>query len=265
MEKVRFDAERGVIDRQSAEAEINPFDLNALETALRIKEECGGTVTALSMGPPRAEDVLREALARGADEGILITDRRFGGSDTYATSRTLSAAIEKLNGYDLVVAGEMSVDGDTAQVGAQTAEFLGIPHVAYVSEAESTDEKSLTVCGAVWRGTYRRRLYYPCLITVTKDINNPRLPSFKGKMAARKAEITVWSAEDLAPPLELDKIGIKGSPTQVRRIVIPPEVERKGIIFREDLDAAMERIRDILKRERVIDGAGRGAHRHGKN
>ncbi|MFW6343997.1 MAG: electron transfer flavoprotein subunit beta/FixA family protein [Sediminispirochaetaceae bacterium] len=260
MDKVRFDTEKGVIDRQSAGVEINPFDLNALEAAVRIKEEAGGTVTALSMGPPRAEDVLREAVARGADRGILLTDRRFGGSDTFATSSTLAAAVGKIGARldcDLVIAGEMTVDGDTAQVGPQTAEFLGIPHIAYVSSISAIQPDYIEVLADVWRGRYLKRLYLPALITVTKDINSPRLPSFKAKAAARKAEITRWGAEALEEELSalgigIEKLGIKGSPTTVRSIVIPPAVKREGKIFRGNLEEALQTVREVCREKHLL-------------
>lgn len=261
MERVKFDAERGLIDRQSAGVEINPFDLNALETAVRLKEEYGASVVALSMGPPRAEEVLREALSRGADEGILLTDRRFGGSDTFATSATLAAAVRKTGDFDLIVSGEMTVDGDTAQVGPQLAEFLGIPHVSYVSGIVAVDPEYgyIEVAADAWAASWKKRLFFPALITVTKDINSPRLAGFKDKMAARKAEIPRWGAEEIEEQLlemglDGEQLGIKGSPTQVRKIIVPPAIQREGRIFREDPDAGLSAVLSLCREKRLAGG-----------
>ena len=145
IEKVRFDTVRGVVDRSSAPLEINPFDLNALEAAVQIKEKLGGEITAISMAPPMAEPVLKDAIARGADRAILLTDKRFAGADTLATSYTLASAIKKLGKFDLIICGEKTVDGDTAQVGPEVAEHLGIPHVAYVSRIKEISRERLLV------------------------------------------------------------------------------------------------------------------------
>jgi len=193
MEKVRFDREKGRIDRSSAGTEINPFDLNALEAALQIKENINASITALTMGPPQAEEALREAIARGADEGILLTDMKFGGSDVKATSCILSSGIKKIGEYDLIIAGIQTVDGDTGQVGSEIAGYLGIPHISNVELIERCSEKSIEAVSAVWESRYLKRGAYPILLTVTKDVNSPRLPSFKNKMKARKAEIVKWS------------------------------------------------------------------------
>ncbi|MFW6016125.1 MAG: electron transfer flavoprotein subunit beta/FixA family protein, partial [bacterium] len=179
MEKVKFDREKGVIDRSSASTQINPFDLNALQAAVNIREEVGGSIQAISMGPARAEDSLKEAIARGADEGLLLTDRAFAGSDTWATSFTLAKAIEKIDDYDLIICGEMTVDGDTAQVGPQVAEFLDIPHVAFVWGIDEIKDDKIIVKSDLWNGTYLNELKLPGLLTVSKDINNPQLPSLK--------------------------------------------------------------------------------------
>ncbi|MFA9424128.1 MAG: electron transfer flavoprotein, beta subunit, partial [Sedimentibacter sp.] len=185
MEKVKFDSEKGRIDRTSAGTEINPFDLNALEVALKIGEQTNSKVIALSMGPPQAEESLREAIARGADEGILLSDVKFGGSDVKATSTILSAAIRKIGDYDLVIAGIQSVDGDTGQVGPEVAGVLRIPHISNVESIKDFTENHIDVVSNVWEGLYLKRGKYPLLITVTKDVNVPRLPSFKNKMKAR--------------------------------------------------------------------------------
>ena len=255
MEKVRFDREKGRIDRSSAGTEINPFDLNALETALQIGEKTNAHITALSMGPPQAEDALRESIARGAHEGILLTDAKFGGSDVKATSSILSAAIKKIGEYDLIIAGIQTVDGDTGQVGPETAGHLGIPHISNAERIVNCSEKSIEVVSSVWESLYLKRSTYPLLITVTKDVNVPRLPSFKNKMTARKAEIIKWSYEDLKNLLNEEKIGAKGSPTKVKRIEVPPVWKREGILYKDSDEKAISDILSLLKDSRIIKEA----------
>jgi len=247
MEKVQFDSEKGRIDRKSAGVEVNPFDLNALETAVQIKEELGGEITVLSMGPDRAEDALKEAISRGADKAYLLTDKKFAGADTISTSASLAAAAEKIAEFDLIIAGEMSVDGDTAQVGPQTAEFLAVNHAAYVSEIISISKKEISLKTSLWNSDYIKTFNYPVLFTVTKDINSPRLPSFKDKMKARKTEIKHLDYESIKDNLKIDKVGFEGSPTWVENIVVPDKTERKGKIYNnQEKEEALTDIKEIL-------------------
>lgn len=252
MEKVRFDREKGTIDRSSASAEINPFDLNALEAAIQIGEKTNAHITALTMGPPQAEEVLREAIARGANKGILLTDMKFGGSDVKATSRILSAAIEKIGEYDLIIAGIQTVDGDTGQVGPETAGYLGIPHISNVETIKNYSEKGIEVISSVWEGRYLKKGNYPIMITVTKDVNIPRLPTFKNKMNARKAEITKWSYEDLRDFVSETKIGVKGSPTKVRKIMVPSQSVREGRLYKDNDKEAVLDVLKVLKEYKVL-------------
>ncbi|AKL93901.1 electron transfer flavoprotein subunit beta [Clostridium aceticum] len=254
MEKVKFDSEKGTIDRKSAGTEINPFDLNALEAAIQIKEKTDATVTVISMGPPSAEDALREAIARGADEGILITDKYFGGADTKATSHTLAAAIKKMGDFHLILAGEKTVDGDTGQVGAETADYLNIPHVSYVSNIEEVTLEGLQVVSEISSGSYLKEMKLPGLITVTKDINTPRLPAFKRKMMARKAEIKKLTLADLQDFLTVEEAGLKGSPTWVNKIEVPSMPTREGKIFRDDILAATDTLIELFKETKVMEG-----------
>jgi electron transfer flavoprotein beta subunit len=254
MEKVKFDSERGVVDRKSAGTEINPFDLNALEAAVQISEKIDSTVTAVSMGPPSAKEALKECIARGANRGVLVSDVKFGGSDTKATSTILSSAIKKIGDYDLIIAGEKTVDGDTGQVGPEVAEFLNIPHGSYISKIQDADGNEIKVCSEIWEGTYLKRIKLPALITVTKDINVPRLPSFKNKMKARKAEIEIIKFEDLVDEsLDAGKVGFNGSPTKVKKIEVPPIAKREGKIYRENVSQAIEEIVNIFKEKKVVD------------
>lgn len=231
MTQVKFDTNKGIVDRSSAGAEINPFDLYALEAAVQIKERLDCTITAISMGPRRAESALRDALARGADSAILLEDRRFAGADTLATSYTLARAMKKLGEFDLIICGEKTVDGDTGQVGPELAEYLNIPHVSYLSKIIEVSEK-LVVISDMEGEAYTVEGELPLLITVTKDINTPRLPTFRDKVKARKAEVQVWGAEELSSLTDKGRFGARGSPTKVHKVIIPSEEGRKGKIFK---------------------------------
>ena len=246
IERVKFDAKEGRIDRSSAEAEINPFDLNGLEAAVRIKEELGGKVTVISMGPLQAESALRDALARGADRAILLVDQKFAGADTRATSFTLATAIKRSGEFDLIVCGEKTIDGDTGQVGPEVAGMMGIPHVAYVSDITKISGEELEARSELWDAFYLKRMKFPGLITVTKDINDPRLPSLRGKLNARNAKIEKWGIKefkDIAP----EEFGLKGSHTRVRKIEIPKEQERKGKIIVGDKMECAKKLLNYLK------------------
>jgi len=253
MEEVRFDRERGVIDRNSAGTEINPFDLNALEAAVQISEKTGAEVFVISMGPPSAKEAIREAIARGASNGVLLSDRKFGGADVKATAMTLAAGIRSTGPYSLVLAGMQTVDGDTGQVGPEIAEILGIPHAGYAESIDEVDESSVTLTTRIWDGRYQKKLRFPVLVTVTKDIASPRLPSLKSKMKARKAEIPVVGLEGLEGFLNEEETGLKGSATRVRKIVIPESQERAGAVYRDDIPAALNALIEVLKDTKVLE------------
>ncbi|MFH1032857.1 MAG: electron transfer flavoprotein subunit beta/FixA family protein [Chloroflexota bacterium] len=253
MSQVKFDMEKGKVDRSSAGAEINPFDLTALEAAVQIKEKLPSTVTAISMGPPSAEAALRDALSRGAGEAILLVDKAFAGSDTLATSYTLAAAIKKLGQFDLIICGEKTVDGDTGQVGPEIAEHLNIPHVSYVSKIEDIGEK-ITVSCEMDGIRYTVESDFPLLITVTKDINVPRLPAFSEKMRARKAKIEVWTTADLASVADQSRFGAHSSPTCVHRVTVPTEEGRRGEIFRGIVEEAVVKITNAFRQARILEG-----------
>jgi electron transfer flavoprotein beta subunit len=252
IEKVRFDHEKGRLDRSSAGAVINPFDLNALEAAVQIKEKMEGVVTALSMGPRKAEESLRDAIARGADEAILLTDTRFAGADTLATSYTLASAIKKLGEFDLIVCGEKTIDGDTAQVGPEVAELLGIPHVAYVEEIKEVKEENLVVKSKAEKNYYLIELDFPGLITVTKDVNSPRLPALRDKLKSRKAEITTWRAEDLSDMARAECFGLSGSPTWVAKTYAPFGEKRRGWIIKGTPEETAKKLLHVLSNASVL-------------
>ena len=245
MSQVKFETDKGIVDRSSADAEINPFDLYALEAAVQIKDKLGGTITVISMGPRRAESALRDALARGADSAVLLEDKTFAGADTLATSYTLASAIKKRGEFDLVICGEKTVDGDTGQVGPELAEHLNIPHVAYVSKLVEVGEKLVVMCDMEGE-SYTVEAGFPMLITVTKDVNTPRLPAFRDKANARRAKVEVWDAKELSAIAEKTRFGVRGSPTRVHKVMIPSEEGRKGKVFRNTADEAIGEVADAI-------------------
>jgi electron transfer flavoprotein beta subunit len=220
--QVKINPETGTLIRDGVEAVVNPFDEYAIEEALRIKERIGGVVKVITMGPPQAEIALRSAIALGADEGHLITDRAFAGSDTWATSYTLASGIKALGETHLIICGKQAIDGDTAQVGPGVAEMLGIPFIAWVRKVEEITEKSIRVERLMEEGYDVLEMPLPGLITVVKEINTPRMASLKGKMRAKSAKINLMNASML--PVDKNRLGLTGSPTQVLRSFVP---ERK--------------------------------------
>jgi len=224
---IRINPETNTLMREGVPSIINPFDLNALEAGIQIREQTGGKVTVLTMGPPQAEAALREALSMGADEAVLLSDRAFAGSDTWATSYTLARAIDKI-GADIIFCGKQAIDGDTAQVGPETAEFMGIPHIAYVRKIEEIKDNSIKVQRLMDEGYDVVESSIPVLLTVVKELNQPRMPSLKGKIAAKKAEIRKLGMADI--DADENNLGLKGSPTQVKNIFAPEtKAERKMI------------------------------------
>jgi len=219
--EVQVDPETLTLKRDTVEGIINPFDMYAIEEALQIKEKNSEetTVSALSMGPPQAESALREALAMGVDEAWLVCDKKFAGSDTWATSYTLARAVEKIGDYDLIIAGKQAFDGDTAQVPPEMAEFISLPFCGFVQNIEQLKSTFMVVDRMTEEGFNRVELSLPAVISVVKDINVPRLPSLKGKIRARKATIKQLTAEDIEA--EEENIGINGSPTQVVKVFTP--------------------------------------------
>jgi electron transfer flavoprotein beta subunit len=223
--EVLIDPNTGLLNREGIDATINPFDLYAIEEGIRLKERHGAEVSVISMGPPQAETALRDALALGCDDAFLLTDKTFAGADTLATAYTLACAIRQMAPFDLIICGLKTTDGDTAQVGPGLAEELNIPHVSYVRKINALDNKLITVERSLddWYEDVVAPL--PCLLTVTKEINVPRLPSFRRKMLARKTPITTWTADDIHG--EKDRFGLEGSPTRVIR-VFPPSPRLGG-------------------------------------
>jgi len=252
IEKVRFDYEKGRLDRSSAGAVINPFDLNALEAAVQIREKIGGTVIVVTMGPEKAEESLRDAIARGADQAVLLTDPEFAGADTLATSYTLASAIRKLGAFDLIICGEKTIDGDTAQVGPEVAELLGIPHVAFVEEIRDMDQRRIIVRSKMGREYYLIELTYPGLITVTKDVNTPRLAALRDKIRSRTTDITIWHTKDLTDVADKEFYGLRGSPTWVAKIYAPLSEKRRAQILKGTSEGVAQRIVQALRVHKIL-------------
>ncbi len=251
--EVKINPETNTLVREGVETQINPFDLYALEEAVRTKEkmtESGdpSTVTVVCMGPPQAEDALREAISLGADEATLLSDRAFAGSDTWCTSYILAMAAKKIE-PDLVFCGMQAIDGDTGQVGPGIAVHIDIAQAAYVAEIISLDAKKIVAKRLIEEGYETVELKLPALLTVVKEINEPRTPSLRGKMAAKKAAITKWGIADLG--ISEDKCGLLGSPTQVIKIMTPPCREGGEKYQCEPLEL-VDKIYDTLKCMEVV-------------
>lgn len=228
--KVEVDEKTGVLKRDGVDSKMNPYDLYAIETALRLKEKTGGKISTVTMGPPQAAEVIKEAYMMGVDEGALVSDRKFAGADVLATSYTISQAVRKMGSFDLILCGKQTTDGDTAQVGPEMAEYLGIPHIANVIKIVEVKESSIVVEMDMPNTVELAEVAFPCLLTVEKDIFQPRLPSYKKRLETKDREIKMISLKDFEDQDE-KKYGLNGSPTQVERI-FPPKVNSDRQIWR---------------------------------
>ncbi|MDR1701249.1 MAG: electron transfer flavoprotein subunit beta/FixA family protein [Sporomusaceae bacterium] len=247
--EVKIDPVTNTLIRQGVPSIVNPFDKNALEAALQLKAKHGGKVTVISMGPPQAKDALKECLAMGADEAILVSDRAFGGADTLATSYTLAAAIRKLK-YDLIICGKQAIDGDTAQVGPEIAEHLGIAQLTYVATM-SVEENSLKAEREHEEGYEIIKVALPALVSVIKSqAFEPRFPSVRGTMKANRAEIPMWTAADLAA--DENKIGLHGSPTKVSKIFSPPRRTQGVLIQADSAQASVQELLTKITEAKII-------------
>lgn len=243
---VRIDPQTNTLIREGVKSIINPFDMYAIEEGVLLKEKFGGKVTVISMGPPQAESALREAIAMGADDAYLVSDRAFAGSDTWATSYTLSKAIKKIGQFDLILCGKQASDGDTAQVGPGISVHLDIPQVTFVKKIEEISQTSAKVERLTEEGYEIIECPLPALFTVVKEINTPRLPSLRGLMKSKQAKITRISAADM--DVETDRLGLQGSPTQVVKIFTPPP-RKGGQILQGNAQEIVERLVEELKKE----------------
>ena len=249
LHEVKINPETNTLIREGIPAIINPFDSNAIEEGLRIKEKFGGEVIVITMGPPQAEKALRDALAMGADKAILITDRNLAGSDTLATSRTLAQAIKKIGNFDLILFGKQAIDGDTAQVGPEVSEILKLPLITFARKIEILDGK-VRVERTLEEGYEVVEANLPCAISVTKEINEPRFASMKGILKARKMEIPQWGVEDLE--LNPEEVGLEGSPTQVVKVFNPPPRPKGEILEGETVEEKVNKLIEKLKFHKIL-------------
>ena len=245
--KVQVDEKTGVLKRDGIASKMNPYDLFALETALRLKEKHGGKVVVGTMGPPQAQAVVREAYMMGADEGYVFSDRRLGGADVLATSYTLSQAIQSVGDFDLILCGKQTIDGDTAQVGPAIAEHMGIPHAAWVSKVEAT-ENGVNAEQQLQDVVETVHMPFPCLITVEQDIHVPRLPSLKTARETADREITIVGLDSFLDTNPAH-YGLTGSPTQVERI-FPPDNHVEHVLI-EGANAG-EQLHETLRKWKFV-------------
>lgn len=244
-DEVKLDPIKGTMIREGLGSVINPLDLHALEAALRLKESMGSKVTVISMGPQAAGDALREAVAMGADSAILVSDRKFAGADTYATAKTLMKAVEKVENYDLIIAGEKATDGETGQVGPEIGAMFGIPVMSYVSDICDVTEDGIVVEREVEEGRETWSVPFPCLLTVTKDVNEPRLPTLSGKKKARRFQVESFDCDTLG--MNTDETGLKGSPTRVSKINTPKISRTVDLYEGQELTKGIDRVVEALR------------------
>jgi electron transfer flavoprotein beta subunit len=242
---VRIDPQTNTLIRQGIKNVINPLDTYALEEGVRLRESYGGKVTALSMGPPQAAEMLREAISLGADEAVLLSDAAFAGADTWATARTLAAAINKLERYDIIICGRQTLDGDTGQVGPEMAEMLGLPFISYVSQIEEIGDSLIRARRMVEEGHEIIEAPLPAVITVVKEINTPRLPSLRGITRSKSASIPAWTSQDL--DVDPNTVGLNGSFTKVIKIFFPQRICQAEILEGEpetQVDCLLGKLKD---------------------
>lgn len=247
--EVKIDPVKGTLIRDGVESILNPDDANALEEALKIKDKHSNVkITIITMGPPQADEMLRECLAMGADEAILLSDRAFGGADTWATSNAISAAIKSIGSYDIIFAGRQAIDGDTAQVGPQIAERLDIPQITYVEKFE-IHENEIKVQRQLENGYEIIKVNTPVLLTAVKELNKPRYMNVKGIYDAYKKEVKVWGADDIS--VDKETIGLKASPTKVFKS-FTPEPKGKGLMLEGTPKEKISFLMDDLLRKHII-------------
>jgi electron transfer flavoprotein beta subunit len=249
--EIKIDPKTGTLIREGVESIINPDDRHALELAVTLKEDCGGKATVMSMGPTQAIDAISEALGMGMDEGVLLTDKNFAGADTWATSFTLGRAIRRLKGYDLIICGRQAIDGDTAQIGPQIAEFLNVPQLTYVRKVEEINEKRIVVQRALEDGYERMESPLPALITVIGEINTPRYPRMDLLIDSceEKARIKIWDAADLG--VTVQDIGLSGSLTRVIK-TFAPKTKREGERLEGDKEDVVNQLLDRMHSKHLI-------------
>jgi len=250
--EIGWNQETGALNRTSIPGILNPNDKNALEAALQLKESHGGIVTAISMGPPQADEVLREAIGMGVDKGVLLNDRQFAGADTLSTAYTLAQALKKIGGFDLILCGKETSDGMTAHVGPQVAEFLDLPQLTCAIEIEiKTKNNSVRIKQKLEHGFRILETSFPAVITVEREINQPRIPPMDSIMEAyREKEVVVWGMEDLGG--EREYFGLNGSPTQCRRVYTKKVTKGKVQLLEGEAGKVAKRLVEILKQKDLV-------------
>lgn len=250
---VKMDEETGTMIREGIESIINPLDLYAIEVGIQLKEAYNGKVSVITMGPISAEKSLREAIAMGCDNGILISGREFAGSDTWATSYVLAKAIQKLGKYDLILTGERATDGDTGQVGPEIASFLNLPLSTYTRKIFEITNKHILVERLIEEGCETLKMPLPALLSVVKEISYPRLPTLRGKKRSKMLDIPIWSKKNIE--VDESKLGLNGSPTRVVKIT-RPKIMRKGIVYKanneKNLDKSVSKMIEFLRSKELI-------------
>ncbi|MBI5078976.1 electron transfer flavoprotein subunit beta/FixA family protein [Candidatus Saganbacteria bacterium] len=248
--EVKINSETNTLVREGVPSIINPFDENALEEGLRLREKHGGRVTVVTMGPPQAGETLRTSVAMGADDVVLVSDRAFAGSDTWATSYTLAQTIKKFGDFDLILCGKQAIDGDTAQVGPGIAEWLGLPQVTFAVKIEVVpEERKIKIERLLEEVNEKVECPLPAVVTVVKQINEPRLPSLKGMLRAKKAEIKTLSAKDIEA--DARNIGLSGSPTSVVKIFTPAP-KGGGEILSGEPGEIVDKLLGKIKERKII-------------
>ena len=251
--KVAINPATNTLIREGVEAIVNPFDVYAVEEGIRLKEKFGGKVTVIIMGPPQADQAVKTCIGMGVDEGIILSDRGFAGSDTLATSYTLAQGIKKMGGADVILTGKQAMDGDTAQVGPGIANWLDIPFVAWVKKIEKVDieGKKMQVERMMEDGYEVIESTMPVLLSVVKEINEPRIESLRGKMKAKGYKPVIWTAKDIE--CDPDFIGLRGSPTLVNRVFVPVRSGKREIIEGATVEEKVDKVTAKLKEAKLIN------------
>ena len=247
---VDVDPVTGVLKRSGVQSKMNPYDLYAVEMALSMAQQYGGTVQTITMGPPQAKAVIEEAICMGAECGTVLSDRKFAGADVLATAYTISQGIEKLGTFDLILCGKQTTDGDTAQVGAEVAEYLHLPNISNVLSVEEVRDGKITLTAALGNKVIRETIAMPCLLSVESDINSPRLPSYKIKKTLTPEKVSFISFADFGDQ-DSNHYGLRGSATQVERI-FPPEKNAEKQVITGDAQSQTEALFGVLLDKKLI-------------
>ena len=250
-DNIKIDPVTGVMQRDNLQSELNPLDTYAVEQAVRMKKNFQqSTVTAVSMGIPAAQSILRQAIAMGCDEGVLLSDRAFAGSDTWATAHVLAKGLQKLGGFDIIFAGERATDGETGQVGPCVAVQLDIPVLTFVSEVKIEEDGKILATRSVEGGYELLRVSAPVLISVVKEINEPWIPDYNGMMKAKSSSIKIMTAQDIG--VDKTDCGLEGSPTRVSKVFYP-KLTRNGEVFSDiNPEKSAQKILDFLKVKNIL-------------